>query len=80
MLNKTKGQLEADISSSITSFEKEQLGRGPQEVRTFIIQDMILVRIKGVLTPAEKNWPQKLMAHDWLNKYECGLLKFLSLF
>ena len=54
MLDKTKGQLEADISALITKFEKEHLGRGPKEVRTFIIQDLILVRLKGILTPAEE--------------------------
>jgi len=54
MLDKTKGQLEADISALITKFEKEHLGRGPKEVRTFIIQDLILIRLKGILTPAEE--------------------------
>ena len=52
---KTKGQLEADISASITQFEKEHLGRGPKETRTYLIQDMLLIRLKDVLTPAEKN-------------------------
>ncbi len=59
MPDKTKGQIEAKISAWITSFEKEQLGRGPTEVRTFIVQDIILIRIKGVLTPAEKNLAQE---------------------
>ncbi|NOX87682.1 MAG: DUF2294 domain-containing protein [Calditrichaeota bacterium] len=54
MINKTKGQLEAEISAAITSFEKNHLGRGPNEARTFIIEDMILIRLKGVLTPAER--------------------------
>ncbi len=54
MLDKTKGQLEAAISTLITKFEKENLGRGPKEVRTFIIHDLILVRLKGILTPAEE--------------------------
>ena len=54
MMIQTKGQLEADISVQITKFEKENLGRGPKEVRTFIIQDLILVRLKGILTPAEE--------------------------
>ena len=53
-MNKTKGQLEADISIAITKFEKEHLGRGPEEANTFIINDMILIRLKGVLTPAEE--------------------------
>jgi len=51
---KTKGQLEADISIAMTRFEKEHLGRGPEEVRTFIIEDIIVIRLKGVLTAAEK--------------------------
>jgi uncharacterized protein YbcI len=49
-----KGQLESEISASITQFEREHLGRGPKEVRTWIIQDMILIRLRGVLTPAEE--------------------------
>ncbi|MCK5075515.1 MAG: DUF2294 domain-containing protein, partial [Calditrichia bacterium] len=54
MTKKTIGQLEAEISEAITKFEKEHLGRGPKEARTFIIEDIILIRLKGVLTPAEK--------------------------
>lgn len=53
-LNKTQVQLEADITAAITQFECDHLGRGPKEARTFIIQDMILIRLKGVLTPAEE--------------------------
>ena len=50
----TKGQIEARIAAAITQFEREHLGRGPQEVRAWIIQDLILVRLKRVLTPAEE--------------------------
>lgn len=53
MFNKTKGQIEAEISEAIIKFEKEHLGRGPKEARTFIVQDMIVVRLRRVLTPAE---------------------------
>ncbi len=52
--NKTKGQIEAEISEAIIKFEKEYMGRGPDETKTYIIGDMVLVRLKGVLTPAEK--------------------------
>ncbi len=53
-ITKTKGQLEADLSAAMTQFEREYLGRGPREARSFIIQDMVLVRLRGVLTPAEE--------------------------
>jgi uncharacterized protein YbcI len=53
MPKKTRGQLEAEFATAIIKFEKEYLGRGPLEARTFFIQDMVLVRLRGVLTPAE---------------------------
>ena len=52
--SQTTGQLEAKIAAAVTQFEREHLGRGPQEVRAWIIQDLILVRLKRVLTPAEE--------------------------
>ena len=54
-INKTKGQLEAEISNALTQFEREHPGRGPKEAKTFVIQDMLLIRLKGVLTPAEES-------------------------
>lgn len=50
---KTKGQIEAEISQAILKFEKEHIGRGPEEIKTFVVADMIVVRERGVLTPAE---------------------------
>ena len=51
---RTRGELEASIRNAIIKFEQEFMGRGPTDVRAFIIQDIILVRLKGVLTPAER--------------------------
>ncbi len=51
---KTKGQIEADISDALVKFEREYMGRGPEETRAYLLGDMILVRLRGVLTPAEK--------------------------
>ena len=53
-MNLSKGQIEASISEAIIKFEREYMGRGPKEVKTHIVGDLILVRLKGVLTPAEK--------------------------
>ncbi len=52
-MSKTKGQIEAEISEAIIKFEKEYMGRGPLETKSFIIGDIVLVRLKGVLTRAE---------------------------
>lgn len=51
--NISKGQLEDQISKRFMQFEREFLGRGPINVKTDIIRDMILVRLEGVLTRAE---------------------------
>jgi uncharacterized protein YbcI len=51
---KTKGEIEAAISEAMVRFEIEYMGRGPKEARTHIVDDLILVRLKGVLTPAEE--------------------------
>ena len=51
---KTKGEIEAEISDAMVKFEIEYMGRGPKEVRTHIIEDIVLVRLKGVLTQAEQ--------------------------
>jgi len=51
---RTRGQLEALISEAVIKFEKDYMGRGPDEARTYIHEDMVLVRLRGVLTPAEK--------------------------
>jgi len=50
---RTKGQLEAQICDAVVRFEKEFMGRGPVETKAYIIDDMVLVRLKGVLTQAE---------------------------
>ena len=49
----TKGQMEAEISRALITFEKEHMGRGPVEAKTHIIQDIVVIRLRGVLTPAE---------------------------
>lgn len=53
LLMKTKGELESEISKAIIQFEKEYMGRGPLETKTYLIDDMILVRLKNVLISAE---------------------------
>ena len=51
---RTKGQIEAEISEAIIKFEKEYMGRGPDETKTYILDDLIVIRLQRVLTPAEQ--------------------------
>jgi len=50
----TQGELEAAISAGVCQFERDYMGRGPEETKAYVVDDMILVRLRGVLTPAEK--------------------------
>ena len=50
---KTRGQIEAEISEAIIKFEKEYMGRGPDETKAYILDDLIVIRLQRVLTPAE---------------------------
>ncbi|MBA3036501.1 MAG: DUF2294 domain-containing protein [Desulfobacterium sp.] len=52
-MSKTKGQIEAEICDAVIKFEKEYMGRGPLETKAYIIDDIVLVRLKSVLTMAE---------------------------
>ena len=50
----TKGQLEAKLSEAVSKFEMEYMGRGPKSIRTFIVKDLIVVRLSGFLSPSEQ--------------------------
>ncbi|MGE0760567.1 MAG: DUF2294 domain-containing protein [Pirellulaceae bacterium] len=60
---KSKREVEREISQAIIRFEKEFMGRGPLEARTYIIEDMVLVRLKNVLTPAELKLAESEESH-----------------
>jgi len=52
--HRTRGEVEAAIRQAVIKFEQDFMGRGPTDVRAFIVRDTILVRLKGVLTQAER--------------------------
>ena len=52
---KTRGEIEAAICEGITRFEQEYMGRGPKHIHTHLIGDLLVVRLEGVLTSAERH-------------------------
>ena len=52
---KTQGEIEAAISEGISRFEQDYMGRGPKDIHTHLLGDLIVVRLQGVLTPAEQH-------------------------
>lgn len=72
---RTKGQVEAEVSKALNRFEKEYMGRGPVEVQTVIIEDAIFVRLKGVLTKAEKQLVTAESGIELVKKMRANLLE-----
>jgi uncharacterized protein YbcI len=59
---KTQGEIEAAICEGITRFEQEYMGRGPKDIRAHLLADLVVVRLKGVLTAAEQHLVKALAA------------------
>ena len=51
---KTRGEIEAAICTGMNGFERTYMGRGPKDVSAHVIDDLVLVRLSGVLTAAEQ--------------------------
>jgi len=51
---KTRGEAEAEVTQAVIQFEREYLGRGPLEARTFFVNDMVLIRLRGLLTAGDR--------------------------
>jgi uncharacterized protein YbcI len=51
---KTLGEIESAICEGLSRFQQEFMGRGPKNIHTHLIGDLLLVRLEGVLTAAEQ--------------------------
>jgi uncharacterized protein YbcI len=59
---KTQGEIEAAICEGISRFEQEYMGRGPKDIHAHLIGDLLVVRLRGVLTAAEQQLVKTLPA------------------
>jgi uncharacterized protein YbcI len=51
---KTQGEIEAAICEGMARFAQEYMGRGPKDMHAYLIGDLLVVRLQGVLTAAEQ--------------------------
>lgn len=58
---KTQGEIEAAVCQGIARFEQEYMGRGPKDIQTHLHGDLLVVRLRGVLTAAEQHLVQTLI-------------------
>jgi uncharacterized protein YbcI len=59
---KTQGEIESAISEGMSRFQQEYMGRGPKDVHVHLINDLVVCRLKGVLTAAEEHLVKTLPA------------------
>ena len=59
---KTQGEIEAVICEGISRFEQDYMGRGPKEIHAHLIDDLLVIRLQGVLTAAEQHLVKSLPA------------------
>lgn len=71
----TKGQTEAKISESVSKFEIEFMGRGPKQIKTLIIQDLIIIRLKGFLSQSEQKLAETNQGVELLKKVRITLFE-----
>ena len=51
---KSQGEIEAAVCDGISRFQQEFIGRGPRDIHAHLIGTLLVVRLQGVLTPAER--------------------------
>src|ERR1017187_427265 len=59
---KTQGEIESAVCEGVTRFEQDYMGRGPKNINTHLLGDLLVVRLQGVLTAAEQQLVKSLSA------------------
>lgn len=52
---RTQGEIEAAVCQGIANFEQEYMGRGPKDSQTHLWGNVLVIRLRGVLTAAEQH-------------------------
>jgi len=64
---KSQGEIEAAVCEGMSHFEQDYMGRGPKEIHAHLINNLLLVRLQGVLTAAEQQLAKSLPADKGRN-------------
>ena len=61
---RTKEEIETAISEEISRFEQDYIGRGPKDIQVHLFEDLLLIRLRGVLAAAEQHLVKSLPAEN----------------
>ncbi len=57
---RSKEEIEAAMSEEISRFQQDFMGRGPKGIQVHLLDDLLVIRLQGVLAPAEQNLVKSL--------------------
>jgi uncharacterized protein YbcI len=72
--HRSQNDIEAAVRQAIIKFEQDFMGRGPTDVKAFILKDIVLVRLKGVLTQAERQLAKNTDGVDMVRRMRQNLI------
>jgi uncharacterized protein YbcI len=61
---RTKEEIEAAVSEEISRFGKENMGLGPKDIQVHLLDDLLVIRLRDVLAPAEQHLAKSLPAES----------------
>ena len=67
--------MEAKISEAFSQFEIDFMGRGPRQIKTYILQDMIIVRMVGFLSQSERKLAETPQGVEQIKKLRAMLFE-----
>lgn len=51
---RSRGEIEAAVCGAVARFQQDYLGRGPRDIQTHLVDDTLVVHLRGVLSVAEQ--------------------------
>ena len=74
---RTKKEIEAAISEEVNRFEQDYMGRSPKCIQVHLLDDLLVIRLRGVLAPAEVNLVKSLpeSGRDLLKRVRSHLIE-----
>jgi uncharacterized protein YbcI len=75
---RNKDEIEAAIREEISRFQQDYIGRGPKDIQVYLLDDLLLIRLRGVLAAAEQHLVKSLpgeKGRELLKQVRTGLIE-----
>ena len=73
---RTTEEIEVTISEEINRFEQNYMGRSPEDIQVHLLNDLLVIRLRGVLAAAEQHLVKSLESgRDLLKQVRSHLIE-----